>query len=215
MKIIDPGLPIFTHAETSYSAGPRVSFWVFFFGSLPVVYWIGRFNNEGGALVAAWLFIFPGALFVGWFFIYKIWVNVGMSIAANKRTDELKKKFYERLAGIGKIEYLDSNVQLEAPSGLALVDGRIFAIDKFRIVEVPNSSIRGYDWSVGGTSVIGTGNSGTNIFTAELDAKERAQTDGIRIKTLDPSSPEIMLYTGDELVCKRWASIIENILRAA
>lgn len=203
------------------SSRPRRAFWRFFFATSALVVVVGVLSaprdrglpNALTLLLAYWFFM-PGCLGLGWWLAYRLWMQHEVGRAAAHATQIAQQVFREAALRQGEVKFLDVAMRLGVVSGLAVAGTSLLVLENNRLRKVLRDEIREWRWQLEEPRLWRKPN-GTIDITHQIDndieIRRVTTTNGFYIVTNDPAQPEILFRTNDEAVCKRWATVLNNI----
>lgn len=209
-----PADTMWTEIFPPFKTGQRAKRQFFWFLAVSpfVVYWVGSFQREGGALLLGYLVLVPGFFGLGWFFLYAIWCGIGALRDEKRLLRAARAVFEERAAEHGLIQHLDMTLDGDVFSGLALAGMSLLVVQEGRIRKLRKAEIRGWRWEVqGAAQIVGNGDVVSKLELRAKDMRERERVNGFYLQTFEPARPEVHFRTSSEEVCKRWEVILENI----
>lgn len=196
----------------SLTSGASIQFFALVAGSALLLYFIGSLNREGGALVLAYLLVFPGALGVGWFALWALWIGLVAHRRRKRILTAAHAAFEEQARSYGAVHYLDDSLDGETYTGLALAGTSLMAVQDGRMRKIHRTELRGWRWEIQGPAqIISNGNGFATLEARGKNIAARERVNGVYLQTFDPSRPEVHFKTSSEEVCRRWEVILENV----
>ena len=200
------------HPPFNLTSGASIQFFALVAGSALLVYFIGSLNREGGALVLAYLLVFPGALGVGWFVLWFLWIGFVAQRRGKRILTAAHAAFEEQARSYGAVHHLDDSLDGSTYTGLGLAGTSLLAVQDGRIRKIHRTELRGWRWEIQGPAqIISNGNGFATLEARGKNLAERERVNGVYLQTFDPSRPEVHFKTSIEEVCRRWEVILENV----
>ena len=194
------------------ASGATIQFFALVAASTLLVFFFGSLNREGVGLALAYLLVFPGALGVGWFFLWALWVGQVTQRQKKRIQTAANAAFREQARKYGAVQYLDDSLDVTTYTGLALAGTSLLAVQDGRFRKFHRAELRGWSWeSLGPAQIISNGNGFEALLARGRDTAERVRTNGVYLRTFDPSRPEVHFKTSSEEVCRRWEVILDNV----
>ena len=176
-----------------------------------VVYYVGSLQREGGALVLGYLFVFPGALGLGWARLYMVWAGIGAHRDEKRLLLAARAAFEEHARAYGEIRHLDLSLDGGSLTGLALAGSSLLVVQDGKMRKLLQTEVRNWRWELHSPAqIISNGNGFATLEMRAKDQRARERVNGFYLPTFDPARPEVQFRTSSEEVCRRWEVILEN-----
>lgn len=189
--------------------------WFFVLSTMGLLVVTGLTAGAGTAFafVLFYLLVIPGMLGVGWFFIYAFWMGFNLRRERARTIARVESDFRLAAAAHGPVRYLDASIDADQFTGLAIAGDKLLVVQDGHMRQLPRQELRTWRWSVQQPGqLVGSFHFMERLKFQSDESRAMEAANGVFLTTYDPDRPQLHFRTSSEEVCRRWETILQNIL---